>query len=202
MTEIFEINKLPRLLAQYNILSRLDLNTLSSIFQCCKSFSELSKNDHFWKEHVKYLYDPLVENFYKPDDRDWKWVAKSQKRVDLKGKNYEGCGTYKINTNIFIGDFVNSKMHGYGRIIKMTIENNIPKYNVIIEGSFKNGIPNGKVIKYFNKAVYEGEMLNGKIEGYGKMSWSDGHKYFGQWKNGKRDGEGTLVYYEGSKLTF
>ena len=41
-----------------------------------------------------------------------------------------------------------------------------------------------------NGAVYEGEVVDGKREGYGVCSWKDGSKYEGEWKNDKANGKG------------
>lgn len=40
------------------------------------------------------------------------------------------------------------------------------------------------------KAVYKGEMANGKREGRGVQVWKDGTVYMGDWKNDRINGEG------------
>ncbi len=72
-----------------------------------------------------------------------------------------------------------------------------------------------------NGAYYEGEIRNGKLDGFGTwmkdgwkyvgqiraglwdgqgtMTWPEGHRYVGEWKNGKRHGEGTFTYADGQK---
>ena len=40
---------------------------------------------------------------------------------------------------------------------------------------------------------YKGEIKNGKPEGFGNLTFSDGEKYVGEWKNGKKHGQGTLT---------
>ena len=46
---------------------------------------------------------------------------------------------------------------------------------------------------------YVGEFKDGKFNGYGKLTWSDGKKYVGEWKNGKRNGQGTQTWLDGRK---
>ena len=38
---------------------------------------------------------------------------------------------------------------------------------------------------------YEGEIRNGKPDGFGILIRFDGKKYVGEWKDGKMDGQGT-----------
>ena len=47
--------------------------------------------------------------------------------------------------------------------------------------------------------IYNGETLNGKPNGMGIMTFTDGKKYVGEWKNGLEHGLGTLSYVKGDK---
>ena len=52
------------------------------------------------------------------------------------------------------------------------------------------------------KGQYVGEYKDGKRDGQGTRTWSDGDKYVGKWKDGKRHGQGTMIWnnrdkYEG-----
>ena len=66
-------------------------------------------------------------------------------------------------------------------------------------GDMKNGLPNGKGIKYLEdgKIRYKGEFINGKREGYGIYYFSNGNYYKGEWKNNKQHGKGTLYKWDG-----
>lgn len=44
---------------------------------------------------------------------------------------------------------------------------------------------------YANGNVYEGEWVDGRIEGTGTLTYSDGDRYSGLWRNGRMDGQGT-----------
>ena len=48
-----------------------------------------------------------------------------------------------------------------------------------------------------NKKVqpkYEGEITNGKPNGQGTQTWSNGEKYVGEWKDGEENGQGTYTW--------
>ena len=46
---------------------------------------------------------------------------------------------------------------------------------------------------------YKGGIKNGKPEGFGNLTSSDGEKYVGEWKDGKKYGQGTNIYHHGFK---
>jgi len=46
---------------------------------------------------------------------------------------------------------------------------------------------------------YEGEIRNGKPDGFGILIRFDGKKYVGEWKDGKYDGQGTETLSSGWK---
>lgn len=48
-----------------------------------------------------------------------------------------------------------------------------------------------------NGAVYEGDWLNSKRDGYGTQAWTDGAKYDGEWKDNKANGFGKFVHVNG-----
>ena len=61
------------------------------------------------------------------------------------------------------------------------------------------------VIKYIDDSVYEGEISNGVMNGFGKFIWKENNNnnykcYFGNYKNGKKDGFG--IYYFSIKPVF
>ena len=65
-------------------------------------------------------------------------------------------------------------------------------------GPLLNGLPNGKgKIYYKNGNIhYEGDMINGKREGYGKENYDNGY-YIGEFKNNKRNGKGKYIWKNG-----
>ena len=50
------------------------------------------------------------------------------------------------------------------------------------------------------RAAYKGSCSNGKANGLGTYTFSDGKKFVGQFKNGKRSGRGTTTFPDGDKF--
>jgi hypothetical protein len=48
-----------------------------------------------------------------------------------------------------------------------------------------------------NGAIYEGDWLNSRRDGYGAQVWPDGAKYDGEWKDNKANGFGKFVHVNG-----
>ena len=48
---------------------------------------------------------------------------------------------------------------------------------------------------------YDGDWLNGNIEGYGRFNWKNGFYYIGQWKKCVRSGKGA-EYYPNGKIRY
>ena len=44
---------------------------------------------------------------------------------------------------------------------------------------------------------YLGEVVNGKPNGQGTLTYPDGEKYVGEWKDGKENGQGTYTFTYG-----
>ena len=44
--------------------------------------------------------------------------------------------------------------------------------------------------KKYNNDKYQGDLKNGKPEGFGRYTWENNKCYIGQWKNGKKEGKG------------
>ena len=115
----------------------------------------------------------------------------------------EGKGTeyYPKNRKKYTGKFKNSLRSGKdGKIYKLSSD------ELLIEGTFKNGII-VKGTKYSNgRIIYEGSFLKNKYHGKGKL-YGDGHVciYDGRFNKEKKSGKGTLysestgkTLYEGS----
>ena len=54
---------------------------------------------------------------------------------------------------------------------------------------------------YSNHDKYEGEFVDGMMEGNGKFKWADGDVFMGTWKANKRDGEGRFIPKVGEPVT-
>jgi hypothetical protein len=56
-------------------------------------------------------------------------------------------------------------------------------------------------IIFMSDLVYDGEVVNGKPEGFGKLSFGENRpRYIGSWKNGRYHGAGTLFDFSGKTL--
>ena len=51
----------------------------------------------------------------------------------------------------------------------------------------------------FDSGKYIGQLKDGKLNGQGTFTWSDGDKYVGSWINGKKHGQGTYTWSDGDK---
>ena len=54
---------------------------------------------------------------------------------------------------------------------------------------------------YANGERYEGDFVNGKRHGSGRMEYANGDVYVGEYKEGKRHGQGTMTYAAGSEYS-
>lgn len=66
------------------------------------------------------------------------------------------------------------------------------------DGSWKNGVVTGTGTYVADGITYEGEFLNKKFHGKGRMVSPDGATYEGEWFNGNKHGTGTLNRTDGS----
>lgn len=49
-----------------------------------------------------------------------------------------------------------------------------------------------------DSGIYNGDIVDGTSEGYGKFVWNDGSVYIGEWKNGTMSGKGEYKFSDGS----
>lgn len=54
---------------------------------------------------------------------------------------------------------------------------------------------------YYEGAIYEGQVVNGKRHGEGKIVYTSGHEYSGEWFLDTKKGSGTYLWPDGSKYT-
>ena len=93
-----------------------------------------------------------------------------------KNGKFNGNGTLTWNPhNKYIGEFSDGDMHGTGVLATNDMR---------LDGRFKRGTPNGPGnIKYFTgykkDDVYEGDIVEGYMTGFGTYDYSDGRVYKG-----------------------
>src|SRR5208282_2577364 len=73
--------------------------------------------------------------------------------------------------------------------------------NGTFEGEYIDGRLNGHgTAVYAIEGMYEGEWKDYKRDGHGVMVYANGDRYDGEWKDGKRNGHGVLVkHLDGSR---
>ena len=153
------------------------------------------------------------------NDKFTGWGRESRRNGEyLEGKFVNGLVNGKgilVNNkgDKYIGDFVDSRKHGKGELISISVKyegefNNNKmdgkgKIKFLMEGHeyegefFNNQINGCGTFKWNNGDVYEGEMMNGKMHGMGRYKYNNGLVYEGRYSNGAKDGHGKLIYPDG-----
>eukprot|EP00042_Codosiga_hollandica_P055477 m.778823 g.778823 ORF g.778823 m.778823 type:complete len:722 (-) comp59124_c0_seq3:3874-6039(-) len=110
----------------------------------------------------------------------------------IKNKMYEGEGRLEKAGSVYIGAFHKGKKHGKGKF-------NHPAH-VSYEGDFENDLYHGEgVLEYSdNRIKYDGNFVEGRIEGFGCITFPSGERYEGELLDGKRHGQGIYQYANGS----
>jgi len=92
-----------------------------------------------------------------------------------------------------IGSFSNGRTNGF--ITTTTSEN---AYKSVYKGMSINGKHEGKgILSFSNGAEYDGNWRQGKFDGVGRMSYANKAVYSGSWQGGMRDGYGVYTYPDG-----
>ena len=147
------------------------------------------------------------------------WGRESRRNGDvLEGKYIDGRVTGKgilknAKGNLYVGDFVDNKRHGYGELDtnrlhykgqflgdrfngKGIIHFKIEGHDY--DGDFRDNEINGNgVFRWTNGDVYDGHMTRGKMNGVGRYTYANGQIYEGSYVNGIKEGKGKLTYPNG-----
>lgn len=121
----------------------------------------------------------------------------------------DGCNQYKGNwsygkkngkgkeitvTMTYEGDFIENKKTGHAVI---TFENDRKKYEgAVLDGAIQG---QGKMV-WKDGRIYEGYWKDGLMNGYGKFTYKNGDVYEGDYQNGEKSGEGVMSYVNGMKF--
>ncbi len=82
---------------------------------------------------------------------------------------------------------------------KSTAQTQPPARDSIYDGDLIDGKKNGKgKMIYTNGSIYDGEWKDDQKNGKGKMTYSNGAYYEGEWKDDKKNGQGQNTYKDGS----
>lgn len=107
---------------------------------------------------------------------------------ELEDNNLHGKGKYYFaNGDVYEGEFNNNEIQGYGKIISFN-----KKY--CYEGIWKNGLMDkyGLFTYLDTGLVYKGQMKYGKCHGEGQLTWLNGKRFNGNFVNNRREGHGKL----------
>ncbi|XP_048417087.1 MORN repeat-containing protein 1-like isoform X1 [Stegostoma tigrinum] len=112
---------------------------------------------------------------------------------DVKQQLRDGFGLY-IYPNSFYqyeGEWKNGKKHGIGKFLM--------KDGSYYEGEFVNGEIEGNGTRYWASSgnEYCGQFSQGELHGFGVMKYFDGARYEGEFQYGSRTGHGALIDKEG-----
>jgi hypothetical protein len=100
---------------------------------------------------------------------------------DFENNKKQGKGEKITKDYYYKGDFNNNKIDGYGKIQFINNKDDISEY----EGFFKENNIEGKgIMKWGNGNIYDGELKNGKMNGYGRFTPKNGITIEGYFKDG------------------
>ena len=93
---------------------------------------------------------------------------------------YQGFGTlHQEDGSVYTGEFFKGAKNGHGTLVSTSGEK--------LEG------------QWVSDNFYQGEELNGKPEGRGKMIYANFDSYEGEWKHGEKNGKGVYKYHNGDQ---
>ncbi|GCB66197.1 hypothetical protein scyTo_0013550 [Scyliorhinus torazame] len=111
----------------------------------------------------------------------------------VKQQLRDGFGLYVYPNSFFQyeGEWAKGKKHGIGKFLM--------KDGSYYEGEFLNGEIEGNGVRYWAASgnEYCGQFSQGEIHGYGVMKYFNGARYEGEFHYGARTGHGAMIDNEG-----
>lgn len=105
--------------------------------------------------------------------------------------NAHGRGKFTFLDGIYVGDFIDGKKSGRGRIDYAD--------GCVYDGEFLDDAPHGKgIYTTTDKGIYEGQLVCGHKDGPGKMTFANGDVYEGNFIRDRIEGHGTLTKIDGT----
>lgn len=125
------------------------------------------------------------------------WASGEKYDGEFKDDKKHGQGTHTWADGAkYVGQYEDDERNGKGVYHSAN--------GVIWDGEFKNGTLNGTATmtrlartRKGKSTTYVGEWKDGRMDGYGVMTYGDGDKYKGQWKDGLYHGEGIFTSSDG-----
>ncbi|EKD94239.1 MAG: radial spoke head 1-like protein [uncultured bacterium] len=131
------------------------------------------------------------------------WVGNKIAPMDSPVLNYDGRAYLPLRK---VGELLGAeiKWNDANRIVDIT-----PKTKEVVKEIIKEVpkalppefIPNPNpitTVNYNNGDKYEGTIVENKLHGYGKYTWSNGDCYIGEWNTSNRTGRGIYYFNNGS----
>lgn len=114
-------------------------------------------------------------------------------------KRREGNGTFNFNDgSVYTGEWKDDKMHGRGKlksnqIVEISGDRVKSRKGIEYEGYWIEGMLQGKGTARDNEIYYEGNFVDGRVTGRGKLIYNKDDKwaYDGEWKDFMFHGKGT-----------
>ena len=184
----YEINKI---LTEMNVITSYDIEFPPDILT-----QNIGKNSGLKHEEINYSNGDTYQGTLNKNNKKEGYGTYTNKN----GFKYKAI--WKDDKITDYGIFIDPK----GNYIKGTIVNGeINNGEMLIKNKFKyigdvvNNIPNNKGIIYnfSGKYIYEGDFINGVMEGDGIIKYSDGTYYEGQFRNDKYQGKGKILFKNG-----
>ncbi|CRG97925.1 conserved Plasmodium protein, unknown function [Plasmodium gallinaceum] len=143
----------------------------------------------FWEENKKcglgkIIWFANLKNNISKYINEYENVNLKKNKVEKKTNYNLYIHEYKkknIVENLYVGEWMNDKQHGFGIYIWFKKKKN--KNKIIYQNE--------------NYDKYAGYWNKGKKDGYGIFYYNNGNKYIGIWKNNKKNGYGYLIKANG-----
>ena len=149
-----------------------------------------------WSQSIDYegniLMGPFIEGKITGKGIKYSFLNNALYKGDIVQNKKEGKGEEISNEGKFIGNFLNDKKNGEGKMI-------FALSGDIYEGNYKDDLFDGKGHYKYNMSgqEYTGEYKNGLMHGKGLYEWSEGEFYRGNFVNGKKEGNGEMHWADG-----
>lgn len=160
-----------------------------------KDVKDENEPNHVFIEHQK---EKLKKNKNLADVLTILDDSEDDKLRDAKENDMIQIYRFK-NGDMYIGRLLDGKITGIGSYI-FSPDNDENEGNINTEyiGNFSNGKREGKgIFTFSNGNEYIGNFSNNKSNGIGRMRYNNGDEYLGNWVNGKKNGLGIYTWADG-----
>lgn len=189
-----------------------DIEKIKALFDQYVKNEAYKKDENYKGEKADFLITELIFDYCTQFNEDYFTGTKAGDSPMGKGKLYKVRGQGEVR-EIQIGEFLNGRLNGEGKIIKNSItekegtfkEGELNGKGTIIDlegrrkktGTFVDNQLTGKGEVHFNTGAYEqGEYLGSFLTGKGERYLQNGNFYKGTFKEGRYSGWGIYHWAE------